>query len=711
MKVLLSNPPWFPEEGRRWGIRAGSRWPFTAPAGFEYYPYPFLLGHAASTLQSQGIDGRMVDSILTRESMASYMERLKHVGFDYVVIETSTPSIEWDLDIAEKIHSMGSRVILAGPHATVFSEDLVSLPYIHSVLKGTYELNLLDAVNTGEPGVYDYKFPEDVDSLPFPHRDTTCYRYSDRFPVTPPGPSLQLWGSRGCPHRCVFCLWPPVMYQNRYMPRSPAAILQEVREVLGRLPRFTSLYFDDDTFNVGDRRMKELCTGLKEIGLPWAAMCRADTVSLETFEAMRDAGCYAVKLGVESGCQELVNRCNKKLDLKTVEKVVQGLKKMGVFVHLTFTFGLPGETRETIRETRSYFRRLKPDTAQESFCTPFPGTPFYELLKKSGQLGVENWSRFDGARSSIVAGSEIPSDELLRIGRLHTKLFVWGAMREQHMGPWLVRAAAKLGYVPVIIDCLGPSCDGMEGLFDSSPLDIFLVDKGSGLTPEILSRIKAKKILYYPDILPQPEGTNEHAELRYGEFSRIAPFFDHVVLHDGRSVPWLEQRGHKNISGRVVLPFGANLHRPLELPKLHDVTFIGLPSPYRLEWLDFIGRRVPVHNPTVWGEEFVRTVNQSRILLNLHYTPLLNTEHRIIETMACGGFVMSEALSWEGLFEDRKEIVFFDRKNVFDLLAFYLEHPEERAAVASAGHDRVKRDFETVMQLRKILELCGERVG
>ena len=711
MKVLLSNPPWFPDNGQRWGIRAGSRWPFTTPVGADYYPYPFLLGYAASTLIQHGIEAHMVDSILTRESISSYFERLHSIPFDYVVIETSTPSIDWDLQLASEIHAKGlGKVILAGPHATVFAEDLIERPFVHAVLKGAYELNLLDAVTSGEDRIYDHNLAEDVDTLPFPYRDTTSYRYSDRFPITPCGPMLQMWGSRGCPHRCVFCLWPPVMYRNRYCPRKPAAILAELEDVLGRLPRFTSIYFDDDTFNVGNERMLELCKGLKDIGLPWSAMCRADTVSIETFEAMRDSGCYAVKLGVESGCQELVDRCNKKLNLKTVEKVTEALKRMGIFVHLTFTFGLPGETMDTIRRTRAFFRRVRPNTAQESYCTPFPGTPFYDFLKESQKLDIQDWTQFDGARTSIVSDTGIGPEALCEIGTLRSTLFVFGRLKEQHMGPWFLRAAAELGFEPVGIDCLDPSPEALKRLIKASPLDIFLAERGYALTPSVLDKVRAKKILYFPEILPHIGETHEHADRRYEEFKLIAPSFDYVFLHDAAALPLLSERGHTNIAGLIVLPFEPRLHRPLNLPKEHDVTFIGCESPYRDEWLDLVRTRFSVHNPRIYGEGYVEELNRSRIVLNLHFTSLPNTEHRVIEAMACGAFVLSEPLSQPELFEDGKEIVIFNRDNVLDLIDYYLEHEKEREAIAAAGHARVLKRFTALGQLQEILRLSGEPV-
>jgi len=60
---------------------------------------------------------------------------------------------------------------------------------------------------------------------------------------------------------------------------------------------------------------------MKRIGLPWSAMCRADTVKPETWQAMKDAGCFGVKLGFETGSQRVINEIiNKKLDLKEAAK-------------------------------------------------------------------------------------------------------------------------------------------------------------------------------------------------------------------------------------------------------------------------------------------------------------------------------------------------------------------------------------------------------
>ena len=328
----------------------------------------------------------------------------------------------------------------------------------------------------------------------------------------------------------------------------------------------------------------------------------------------------------------------------------------------------------------------------------------------------------DGARTSVINNDGLTSKELLQYGRLQTRLYIIGRMLEQHIGPWFVRAAVELGYNPIPVD-LWTNPGMVNHLLRTNESDIVIVDKGGRLSADILQNIKAQKILYYPDIMPTLEETNEpkgkttksheavgerseHAQQRYAEFSAIAPYFDKVILHDNHSLEYLLKRGHRNIVGQVILPFEPRLHRKLDLEKKFDLVFIGLMSPYRKEILEYISRRFPVYTPNVWGEEMVKTINQAKIILNIHYTPILNTEHRIIESLASGCFVLSQKLFNAELFEDRKHLVYFNNDNVYELIEYYLEHEEEREKIAQQGMEEVRKKYTAVQQLQKILSLA-----
>jgi hypothetical protein len=141
-------------------------------------------------------------------------------------------------------------------------------------------------------------------------------------------------------------------------------------------------------------------------------MARADTTGAEIFQAMKEAGLYAVKFGVESGSQELVDGCGKKLDLNKALETVGICKKLGIKTHLTFAIGLPGETRETIRQTVDFALKADPDSAQFSIITPYPGTKIFGMLSDKGMLVTRDWTKYDGTCGAVFRTENFSPQEL-----------------------------------------------------------------------------------------------------------------------------------------------------------------------------------------------------------------------------------------------------------------------------------------------------------
>jgi radical SAM superfamily enzyme YgiQ (UPF0313 family) len=122
---------------------------------------------------------------------------------------------------------------------------------------------------------------------------------------------------------------------------------------------------------------------IAKYNIPWFAMCRADTCRKETWKIMKDNGCRGVKIGIESGSQYVVDKIvNKHLDLSYTSKLVDYLRELGMTVHGTFTYGLPGETKEQMLETKKFIHDANFNTVQESGTAEIEGTPLHSLNKK-----------------------------------------------------------------------------------------------------------------------------------------------------------------------------------------------------------------------------------------------------------------------------------------------------------------------------------------
>ena len=413
MSILFSNPPWWEgKESRgflkkkRWrrGVRAGSRWPFTYlgrctpdnARAHDYIPYPFFLGYATTyTANKIGKDKVFFrDSIALSESYNSFYKYLDsiHDKIEYFLIESATPSWDHDYNLIKEIKKKypNLKIVVAGPIST--SDEKWDSDIVHAIIKGEYEKNIIKVLE-GQTGLinHDLLTKDEMNDAPIPYYDNMIYdKYFDGnpIPMNELHPQAHIWSSRGCPFKCIFCVWPAAMTGNdptgdgkrSVRQYTPDYIDNLLTELTGRY-KFEAIYFDDDTFNIGNRHTENMSALMGKFKIPWFAMCRADTSKKETWKKMADSGCKGVKIGVESGSQVVVDKIvNKHLDLKYVSEIVTYIRSLDMSVHGTFTYGLPGETKEDMIQTKRFINSTKFSTVQESGTAEIEGTPLHTLI-------------------------------------------------------------------------------------------------------------------------------------------------------------------------------------------------------------------------------------------------------------------------------------------------------------------------------------------
>lgn len=438
MRVLLANLPWFIDN--RYGVRAGSRWPFTSfperDGKLHYIPFPFFLAYATSLLKQKGKTAKLIDAIAEGLTEDEFIKKAEAYKPDLIVIETSTPSLKNDLAIANRLETnlTNVKIVFCGSHPSVFAgQTLRDNNFIQYIMLGEYEYTLLELVDNLEKGLDlgtvlgmaywdgdDIKVNDrrptisDLDSLPWPQRDSlTIYKYNDGF-ANLPLPNVQVWASRGCPYKCTFCLWPQTIYnEHKYRRRNFKDIVDEMEYLIKEF-NFKAVYFDDDIFNAEKKQVLDICNEIinRNIKTPWAIMGITSLMDEEILTKLAKAGLYAVKYGIESADPEILASCRKNIDLEKSKQIINITKKLGIKVHLTFCLGLPGETKSTIQKTISFIHDVKPDSLQISLATPFPGTEYYNHLKESKSLLSEDWADFDGNYKVNTDSGKLKAEEL-----------------------------------------------------------------------------------------------------------------------------------------------------------------------------------------------------------------------------------------------------------------------------------------------------------
>ncbi|MFH2069162.1 MAG: radical SAM protein [Candidatus Omnitrophota bacterium] len=395
----------------RYGVRAGSRWPWTMSSPHGGPPYPFFMGYSAALLQANGFETDIFDAVVNKEyNYQRFLEKVVNAKSDIAVIECSTPTIDIDLWFAEKLANF-TEVALAGHHLVQEAENLQRKnPCIRYLLKGEYILSSLKMAKTKRKGIYEPEVVKEIDAIPFPFRNFRggeCY-YDPTMPTK--RPQLQIYGSKGCPFKCTFCAWPQTMYFGNVSLRDPKKISEEIKEAV-KLHGYKSIFFDDDTFNLGTDRIATLCDCLKKIGLPWTMMGRLDCSPVWLYDKMVVSGCVGMRFGIETFDLEILKKVKKGIEKKDFLAILKNItaKFPHVMIHLTMMKDMPGMTDEMHNHDMKILKELGYATNnimrsyQLSQCVPFPGTEMYrELAGKYGAETLNEYRLYDGGQETVM---------------------------------------------------------------------------------------------------------------------------------------------------------------------------------------------------------------------------------------------------------------------------------------------------------------------
>jgi radical SAM superfamily enzyme YgiQ (UPF0313 family) len=204
-----------------------------------------------------------------------------------------------------------------------------------------------------------------------------------------------------------------VLFQQKLRLRDLNSVIDEMQWLKNEFgARF--FYFEDDNFTASWKRVEKFCRLLLErkLNVTWGCLSRTDRVTEERIKLMKGSGCFLIKYGVESGVQEALNAIEKKKGLDEVVHAFAVTKKIGIMTHATVMVGNPNETKETIYQTREFIKKIAPDSAQFSICTPLPGTKFWEESIKNGWLRYDRWEDFDGVTGGVLNYPNLSREEM-----------------------------------------------------------------------------------------------------------------------------------------------------------------------------------------------------------------------------------------------------------------------------------------------------------
>jgi len=351
-------------------------------------------------------DSKVVDAPPHGISIEQTVEMAK--DFELLVLFTSTPGFHVDVHMAEMMKDVNPKLKVAfvGPPVTVEPEKSLRIaPAIDFIVRKEFDHAIVDYAK-GKPleeipsvsfrrpdGSFmhnpDGPVIENLDALPWASkvykRDLDFRRYNVPFLHNP---YVALYTSRGCPAQCTFCLWPQTHSGHRWRLRSVEDVVNEVKWIKDNFPGLKEIFFDDDTFNYQKARTIALCSELGKVGVTWSCTSRV-TTDLDTLKAMKDAGGRLMIVGYESGDPQILKNIKKGATIDMARRFTANAHKLGLTIHADFIVGLPGETRDSIRNTINFAKELDCETIQVSLAHPYPGTEFFDYVKKNNLITLD----------------------------------------------------------------------------------------------------------------------------------------------------------------------------------------------------------------------------------------------------------------------------------------------------------------------------------
>ncbi|MBN2490015.1 MAG: radical SAM protein, partial [Planctomycetes bacterium] len=288
--------------------------------------------------------------------------------------------------------------------------------------------------------------------LPLPARhllDMARYR---GFVLPVPGRGRRVFtnivSSRGCPIGCCFCAT-SAMWGQRFRARSARKVVEEIETVVAD-HGIQGVWFFDDSFATDRRRVYALCDLLRarRLDVPWLCDARVDSVDEPLLARMKEAGCFSISFGVETGSARILAEVlGKHITLDRVRQVKRWCEHVGIRARWLFMVGLPTETRQEALATLELMAELGGENSL-GVLKVYPGTPLERLARERGILPESfTWTRRTGGRIVTMPGEG--GDAPLFLDALSWKDTAEILLRyaEGHRGSLRGRALSALGRI------------------------------------------------------------------------------------------------------------------------------------------------------------------------------------------------------------------------------------------------------------------------
>jgi anaerobic magnesium-protoporphyrin IX monomethyl ester cyclase len=404
-KVLLINPSYQPSYG---GTKASIVNPFFPTLG---------LATIAATAKQRGHEVEILDLCWRPYDYKFIQSRIKMTKPDIVGIHATTPLMNQlrDISLIAKDISRDIQVVGGGPHPTALPVETMRESMLDVICAGEADYTFADLCDSNDlseiKNIYyrdgdEIRYTgaqlalENLDDLPMPawelYPPEDYQRISKLIARNPPVTTVEF--SRGCVYLCDFCASKMTMARG-YRKKSPERCAEEVRYM--HSVGFREFWLADDIFTSDQNWAYDVSEAIAktELDVTWTCSngIRVESANTDLFRMMKQAGCYRVSFGFESGNDEVLKSFGKggRASVQEGRKAVREAQQAGIEVNGFFLLGLTGDTEETMDDTIEFARSLAPmDLLKFGKAVAFPGTDMFNNYAEKGLVKSYDWDNY-----------------------------------------------------------------------------------------------------------------------------------------------------------------------------------------------------------------------------------------------------------------------------------------------------------------------------
>jgi len=388
MKIELIHPPHYESIEDR----------LDAPLGLLYI---------ASTLEKAGHNVRINDLAgLPRKKWD-----IKNADIYGITAYAPTIPISEEIALKCKNKNPNAKIVVGGAHPTSVPNEMESIFDI--IVRGEGELAFLDIIKDYPINKRIYKHPLEKNLNLYPNPAYHLVNLKSYKRTINEKPSITMLTSRGCCFRCSFC---GLDESHKVVKnRSPESVVKEIKEIKSKYG-ITKFNFQDDTFTMNRKRLYHMLNLFEPLNIGFRCHGRASLDKKEDYIKLKEAGCDMLSWGIESGSQKMLNLMNKQSTTQDNKNVIKWAKEVGITSRSFFMIGFPGETKETLEETKEFIERTNPDQYFVSNFVPYPGTDVWNNPNKYNIINLDkNFCNYFQVNKTGYGSINIETKELSKL--------------------------------------------------------------------------------------------------------------------------------------------------------------------------------------------------------------------------------------------------------------------------------------------------------